>query len=234
MNNGQLLGAIFTSPGAALQELRERPRSLLPLLLVLFGTVAGLVWYYGIVDIDWLREHIVDSNANMRNMPAAQREKAMAGMTRPIMLVSSAVGAIIVILLIRTVEAGYYSLAGKITNVQYSFRHWFALSCWTSMPHLLGVLVTMGYLLLAPTNQLSNEEVQLLSLNELFFHRTAGQPGFMLLSSITILSPWAWALTVLGIKIWSSRSWLFSVLFGLLPAILIYGGWALFAFKPAA
>jgi hypothetical protein len=231
MNNMELAWLILTSPRVAFMELRERPRFLFPMVLTLASTVAVLVWYYLFVDFPWLAEHMLSANERLQQMPEAQRTKAMAMMSKPVLMGSSIIGGVVAIMVFRVLEAGYYSLAGKITNVQYSFRHWFALSWWTSLPHLLGVVVMAGFLLLASSNQIGNEELQLLSLNELFFHRSMQEPGFTLLSNLTILHPWAWLLTVIGIRAWSGRSLLFSALFALTPIVLIYGGWALIALR---
>jgi len=233
MKNMELAWATLTSPTAAFAELRERPRALLPLLLILLGTVIVVAWYYASVDFPWLVEHLLDADPRTRNMPPAARAKAMGVMRLPILMGSSVIGAALVVMLMRGAEAAYFSLAGKITNVQYSFRHWFALTCWTALPHFFGILVMAGFLLLSPTNQIGTEELQLLSLNELFFHRTMGQPGYALLSNLTLLSPWVWTLTVIGVRTWSGRSWLFSTFFALLPQILIYGIWAAFALRSA-
>ena len=227
----ELVGSIFTAPRAAFLELRERPRWLLPLLALLVGTVGVMAWYYATVDIAWLGEHVIDNAARQRPMPEAARTKALATMTRPVMMGSALVATTLFLLLARVLEAGYFSLAGKITNVQYSYRHWLALAWWSGLPHVLSILVVAGYLLVAPTTQIAAEDLQLLSLNELFFHRSAGEPGYTLLVSITLLHPWVWALTVIGVRAWSGRSLLFSTVFGLLPTALVYAGWALFAFR---
>lgn len=231
MNNIELAWSVLSTPRAAFAELQERPRFWFPLLLTLAATVAVLVWYYAIVDLPWLAEHLMSGNEQLQRMPEAQRERAMAAMTRPMLMGSSVIGAVVIITVVRFVEAGYYSLAGKITNLQYSYRQWLALSCWSSLPYLLGVLVMAGYLIAAPSKQIGNEELQLLSFNELFFHRSVGEPGFALLSNLTLLHPWSWFLTVLGVRLWSGRSVQFSSLFALVPIAVVYGVWALIAFR---
>lgn len=231
MNSMELAAMVLTAPRAAFQEVRERPRFWLPLTLMLGGTVVLLFWYYSIVDFAWLTDHLMNSNERVRQMPDAQRERAMASMSRTGLMLSAVIAAPLILMLIRLIEAGYYSLAGKITNVQYSFRQWFALSWWTSLPHVLGILAMAAFLLLSDTNQIGSEELQVLSLNELFFHRGLGEPGVSLLSSLTLLHPWAWALSVLGVQAWSGRSLAFSAVFALAPTALIYGIWALLAFR---
>ena len=231
MNSMELAWATLSTPSAAFKELRERPRFALPLALTLIGTMIVLAWYYSFVDFEWLRDHLLNANQRMRQMSEQQRERAMAGMSRTVILWSSVIGAAVFTLVIHLISAAYYSLAGKITNVQYTFKHWFSLSCWLALPHLFGIVSMVLFLLFADTHQIGSEELQLLSLNELFFHRKIGEPGFALLSNLTLLHPWAWALGVLAIRLWSGRSWPFSALFALLPAIVLYGVWIVLAFR---
>ena len=88
--------------------------------------------------------------------------------------ITTALGLVIGYLLVSV----YYLLAGKVTNVQRSFRQWFALACWTSMPSLLAIIPAAFVLLTATTAQIDQAELQPLSLNALFFHRAFGEPGF--------------------------------------------------------
>ena len=36
---------------------------------------------------------------------------------------------------------------------------------------------------------------------------------------------------IIGVRVWSQRSWAFSTLFIVLPAVCLYGIWAFFAFR---
>jgi hypothetical protein len=123
----------------------------------------------------------------------------------------------------------YYLLAGKITNVQRSYRHWLAMACWTGLPQVLAVLPAIGVLLASGTTQLDSSAIQPLSLNALFMHRDMGDAGYQLFTSINLLHLLTLPLAVMAIRVWSGRSWLFSSVYALLPVVLIFGGWAVFA-----
>lgn len=225
MKNTELAWAILTSPSSAFVELQQRPRFWFPLLTTVLGVVALIAWYYSIVDLRWLMEQIL-SAGGAAQMPEEQRAQALAATSRGFMLGSSVVGGAVAIVAIKLLEAGYYSLAGKITNVERSFRHWLALAAWTGWPALLGVLASAAVLLAADTNQLDTGELAVLSWNELFFHTPMGGKGNSLLTSLTLLHPWMWALSVLGVRLWTGRSWVFSAIFALLPVVVCYGIWA--------
>jgi Yip1 domain len=230
MNNMELAGALVTAPSAAFADLKEKPRFWFPLLTVCLTTAAIFIWYYSIVDIEWLRDRLLSANPRMDQMTDQQREAAAKFMSANFLMWSSVASIVITIPIMRALEAVYFTLAGNVANVRYKFEHWFSLACWTGLPHVIGTAAMVVYLLTANTNQISNEELSLLSLNELFFHKSMTEPGFALLSSITLIHPWVWWLTVLGVRVWSGRSWLFSSVFALLPVVILYGAWAAWAF----
>jgi hypothetical protein len=191
-----------------------------------------LLWYYSTVDIEWLKDHMFADNPRIKQMTEEQRERMMTMMSRKGMTSSGVIGAAIGLPLVFALQAGYYWLAGKVASVQLSFLQWFSLITWSSLPTLAGILASVMILATSTAHgQMGPGELQLLSLNELFFHRAPSEPGFQLLNALNLLSLWVWGLIVLGVRTWSKKSWGFSTVFVLLPFVVMYGGWALFAFK---
>jgi hypothetical protein len=129
------------------------------------------------------------------------------------------------------VSALYLWLAAKVTKLPQGFKHWFAFSCWTALPLLLTTVVSAILLLLSDNAQVSPSVMQPLSLNELVLHVAPGGAGYTLLESLTIPSVLSWMLMIIGVRSWSGRSWAFSAIFILLPAVVIYGIWSFLAFR---
>ena len=50
----QTLTALITNPRRAFTELEKDPRYAAPMLLLLVATVGMVLWYYSIVDVNWL------------------------------------------------------------------------------------------------------------------------------------------------------------------------------------
>jgi hypothetical protein len=148
------------------------------------------------------------------------------------LLASGVIGTAIGLPMVLAVQAAYCMLAGKITNVQKSFLHWFSLLSWSNIPVLAGAVAGMA-LLATQSNpvQISPSELQMLSLNELFFHLGPSEPGYSLFSALSLLNLWTWGLAIFGVRAWSNRSWTFSAVFVLLPFVVMYGAWAFFALK---
>lgn len=231
MNNLALSAALATAPSSAFGELRERPRFWFPLLLVIASTVAIVYWYYSMVDIEWLKDAMFSNDPDMQKRPEAERAAAMAVLGRNTLLWGSVVGAIFVLPIFFLLQSSYLLLAAKVTKLPQGFKHWFALSCWTALPLLVSTVVSAIFLIISDTSQVSPSVLQPLSINELVLHRPIGSPGHTLLESLTVPGVLSWILLIIGVRVWSQRSWAFSAILILLPIVVIYGTWSAFAFR---
>jgi hypothetical protein len=218
---------LFSSPTQAFTALKEKPAFGLPMFLTLAFVTAMTAAYYAKVDIAWLNDQVL---AGVRNLTPEQQEMMAKRMTRGMMLWSSAISAPIVLSIVMLLGAAFCVIVGNITNVRYSFSHWFAFSWWASSPQIIGSVASLLILLLSTSTQIGTSAMQPLSLNELVFHRTMSQPGYTLLSSLGLVQVVSLWLTYVGIKTWSGRSTTYCLVFTLAPYVVIYGIWALFAF----
>lgn len=228
MNSIAILQALAFEPKKAFEELARQPRVLFPLLLLVVSGVGILFWYFSVVDIEWLLAQAESAGRGARDMTDEQR-RAVQSMGGSILKWSAVIGGAVAIVAIRLAEALYYLLAGKITNVQRSYGQWLSLASWSSLPGVLGLIPAAIVLLTATSGQFDQGQMQSLSLNSLFFHRGIGDPGYSLLSSINLLQIAGLYLAAVGVRAWSGRSWLFSVVFTALPWVLICGVWGYFA-----
>jgi hypothetical protein len=190
-----------------------------------------LCWFYQVVDLGWVTDQQLRGSRLASALTEAQIEEAVkrAG-DNPVRsgVISGVVYGVLVVLF-RMLEAVYYLLAGKMTGVQRGFRHWLSLSCWTSLPSLLAVIPAGIMLATATTAQIDQAALQPLSLNSLFFHRAAGEPGYTLLTNFSLLYVLGAFYAALGIRLWSRRSWVHALVIAFLPMVLVFGPWALIA-----
>lgn len=231
MDNVGLLGLFISQPRRAFELLGERPRFWFPLLLAVLVTASMTLWYYRVVDLPWLLEEMLRGNPRMAALDETQRARAAQAMAGGVATFMSVASVIVMVVVIRLLEATWFLLAGKVTNVQRSFRHWFALASWSSLPSLLTYIPAAVVLVTTTNGQIENGAMNPLSLNELVFHRHLGDPGYSLLVSAGPLQLLCWWLSALGVRSWSGRSATFCAVFVLLPPAVIYGVWALLAFK---
>jgi Yip1 domain len=223
MNSLQLAIAMLVDPRAAFKILGEKPRFLLPLLLLTLGTGVVVALYFLMVDISWFHELIVASDPRIDKAKAER----LPITSRNVMLATSLAAVMVGIPAARLLESAYYFLAGKVVNISPSFRHWMSLACWSSLPLLIPALVMVIVLFLHPNGQVSQEQLNLLSVNEVFGGLPRANRWHTLATTLTVLHPWAWGLAALGVKVWTGRSWLFCAAFALIPPLIFYGGWAL-------
>jgi hypothetical protein len=231
MNNLALCVALATAPSTAFAELRERPRFWFPLLVLVVSTVAIVYWYYSMVDIEWLKDVMFSNNPDIQKLPEAERAARMAMLSRNTMLWGSVIGTVFVLPIVFLLSALYLLLAAKVTKLPQGFKHWFAFSCWTALPLLLSTVVAAIFLIISDTAQVSPSVLQPFSINELVLHRPVGSPGHSLFESLALPSVLSWILMIIGVRVWSQRSWAFSSIFILLPTVVFYGIWAFVAFR---
>jgi hypothetical protein len=233
MNNIALSVALATAPSSAFDDLRQRPRFWFPLLLIIVTTAAVWYSYFSVVDFEWFKQAVLSETPDVKALPAEQRDAVMAMYTRTMMTWGSVVSIAIVTVIVFVVSALYFWLAAKVTRLppELRFKHWFAFATWASLPLVLGNLVSGILLLLSDTPQVNPGTMAPLGLNELLVHAPYGSSAQGVLDSLSIPAFLSWALMIIGVKAWSQRSWMFSALFVLVPAVLFYGIWAFFALR---
>lgn len=229
MGNLQSVDLLVTQPTEFFKQLDAAPRFWFPLLLSIGITLILLFWYYSGLDIAWFVDMTFSSNPKAAQIPEEQRAKALAFMTRNFLLFTSLFAAVVGIAARQLLQALYLLVAGKVTHVKRGYGHWLALSCWSSLPLTVGGITGVVMLLLQDGRQMLPEALDPLSLNSLLFNLHMGQPGYSLVTSLTLLHLPSWALAVIGVRTWSGRSTLASAVVVLLPVVLIYGVWAWFA-----
>ena len=226
MSNLPWINLLVTKPGQFFQELDAAPRFWFALLLSMALSLVVMFWYYSGLNIAWFVDYTFSANPKTAQIPEEQRAKALAFMTRNFLLFTSLFAAIVAIAAQRLLEALYLLVAGKVTGVKRSYRHWLALSCWSSLPVAFAALTGAVMLLLQDSRQMAPDVLSPLSLNSLFFNLHLGQPGYSLVTSLSLLHLPSWALAIIGVRTWSGRSMLFSTVLVLLPVVLVYGIWA--------
>lgn len=225
MNAVQTFTTLFTEPSRAYRAIEERGHAWFPILLIMASALAFHIWYFNIVDINWLVEHMVNSNPNQSS--PEQRTAAKQMFTQSTLLWGGIGGIVIGTPLILAVFGLYYLLVGKTLGTEHSYGQWFSFISWSSLPMLLSTLVRAIQLALSDSNQVAQESLNALSLNELFVHAEVGTPWKLFADSLDLTALVCLALTVIGLKVWTKASTAACLIAALIPSVLIYGIWAL-------
>ena len=217
---------IVASPGKALDEIKQRTSWLWwPLLLNMLLASALFIYYYGWVDFEWLVEETI------RGVPEEDRAEsagAIRQFMKPNVSMWTTVGAIVVMsFIIYTIQATYLHLANKLTTgAEIGFGQWFSFSAWTAFVGIFGTIAAFITIMMADSNQLSTQSLQVLSLNSLIVHASPGDPLFNWASSLTLVNFWTIFLISIGFARWTGASAVKSTVIAVLPWALIFGIWA--------
>ena len=217
---------IVASPGKALDEIKQRTSWLWwPLLLNMLLASALFIYYYGWVDFEWLVEETI------RGVPEEDRAEsagAIRQFMKPNVSMWTTVGAIVVMsFVIYTIQATYLHLANKLTTgAEIGFGQWFSFSAWTAFVGIFGTIAAFIAIIMADSNQLSTQSLQVLSLNSLIVHASPGDPLFNWASSLTLVNFWTIFLISIGFARWTGASAVKSTVIAVLPWALIFGIWA--------
>jgi hypothetical protein len=216
------IGNVILSPSPTFARLKDKPRPLIPLLVLILLTLAVSWWYVSSLDFAWFREHMLAAQGPMK--PEARAAMAQF-MTPKTMMWSSGAGAVVGTPLICAVVALYYLLAGKAMGTGIGYGKWFGFAVWTSIPRLLTVPLS-ALQILTSGGRLAPEDMNMVSLNYLLLHLPASSPWFGFATNLDLTSVWSVALAVLGLKAWTGRSTAACVTAAVLPYALVYGIWA--------
>ncbi|MBT8074473.1 MAG: hypothetical protein HKP21_12295 [Xanthomonadales bacterium] len=218
---------IVASPGKALDEIKLHTAWLWwPLLISLLLGSGLMIYYYSWVDFPWLVEETI------RGIPAENRAEsadAIRQFMQPGRSTWTTVIAIVVVtLIIYTIQSTYLHLANKlITGADIRFGQWFSFSTWTAFVGVFGALAAFVLIFMADSNQLSQQSLQVLSINSLLVHASPGDPWFTWASSLTLINFWTLFLMCIGFARWTGAGMVKSTIIAITPWVLIFGIWAL-------
>ena len=220
---------IVASPGKALDEIKHHTSWLWwPLLITLLLATGMMVYYYSWVDFPWLVEETI------RQIPAESRAESSEAirkfMSADTSTWTTVVAIVIITFIIYTIQSTYLHLANKlITGAEIGFGKWFSFSVWTGFVGVFGVLAAFATIFMADSNQLSTQELQVLSLNSLLIHANPGDPLFTWASTLTLINFWTLFLMSIGYARWTGADIVKSTIIAVLPWAVIFGVWGLMA-----
>jgi hypothetical protein len=217
---------IVASPGKALDEIKQHTSWLWwPLLITILLGTGLMAYYFNWVDFPWLVEETI------RQVPAENRAEsadAIRSFMQPGRSMWTTIIAIVVVsFVIYALQAVFLHLANKlVTGAEIGYGQWFSFSVWTAFVGIFGALAAFVTIFTADSNQLSQQSLQVLSMNSLFVHASAGDPWFTWASSLTLVHFWTLFLMSIGFARWTGATIVKSTIIACLPWVLIFGIWA--------
>lgn len=233
MNAISAIGDTFIAPTKMFNGLKEAKgwSWLAMILLFVFGISAQIIYFNSVDPAFFVEQQVVTMEQSGDYNPAElEQVEVMTAQQFPMMWIFAVVGVLIGIPTVFCIFALYYYLVGKQdSDCDMTFGDWFGFTTFTSLPTILASLGTIVLVLTAASSDIPSSVLTFSSLNQLLFGFAASHPFASLLESINIFSIWSLVLTYIGLKSWTNFSDGKACLFALLPSIVIYGGWAIFA-----
>jgi hypothetical protein len=217
---------IVAAPGKALEQVKSHTAWLWWPLTISIVLAAGMMaYYYSWVDFEFLVEETI------RSQPAERRAEVAEGirdfMNPTTSILTTMVAVVVMTFVIYTVQATYLHLANKlVTGAKVSWGQWFSFSAWTAFVGVFATLAALVVIFTAESNQLSQGDLQPLSMNSLFIHAEPGEPWFTWGSALHLTNLWMLVLMSIGYVRWTGASMAKSTVIAVLPWALIFGIWA--------
>jgi hypothetical protein len=215
---------IFTAPSEAFVALKERPRVLLPVLVLLIGFSAVSFYFLTHVDMGFFLDNQLRSgNANITD---AQREQAVAAAAKIPPLAYGAIGAassILFVFLLIFLVAAYFTIASFVTGDGVKLKQWFALLCWCTLPQVLGIIAQLVNMVVNDPRFMLQDQINPLAFgNLLSIDRSPSTPIVQrILLGIDVTAIWSLVLQILGYQAFTKSSFVKSAAVVLGPIALI-------------
>jgi hypothetical protein len=214
---------ILTAPNEAFVALKERPRVLLPVLLIIVGFSVASFYYLSHVDIGWFLDNQLRSgNANITD---AQREQAVAAAAKIPALFYGALGAVstnLFLFLVMLLVALYFTLVSFVTGDGVKLRQWFALLAWCVLPQILGQVAVIANMLINDPRFMPQDAINPLAFGNLLgIDRAGASLGQRTLLAIDVTAIWSLVLQVLGYQSFSKSSLAKSAAVVLGPVVVV-------------
>ena len=222
---------IFASPNEAFPVIKERPKFLLPVLVLLIGYCAVSFAYMNEVDLPWFMDNQLQ--AGNAELTEEQREQAVAAAANVSPMFYGAIGAVstsLIVFLWVFVTALYYTGVSFLTNDGVRLKQWFALLCWCTLPSVLGLLAQLVNVFAGDARFMLQDEINPISFgNLLSIDRTGASIVQRIMLSIDITALWSIVLTVLGYQAWTKSPMVKAVAIVLGPLAVIVAVGTLFS-----
>jgi hypothetical protein len=215
---------MFYEPGKTYAALEPRKAAWVPLIVVMLTSLITTVWYFSVVDFAWLQDQM------FADVPATEAEAVKGFVTKGFMMTTGIIGSLVAAPAVFAIIALYLILISKTTKSPMQFESAFALACWSSVPIMLTFPLAAIQLLMANNGQVGLEELNPLSLNQLFFQYKMTDKMAGIANNVSIFTFWNIFLMVIGYEIWAKakRSTAISVI--VVPYAVIYGLWFAISF----
>ena len=214
---------IFAAPRDAFASLKEKPRFLWALLLLMTGVGLVQFLYLNGVDIEWFYEQQLAARPDMTDAQVEQSVRFLTSFPQAALAAVGVVGGALSIAIVMLVQALYFRIVSAITRDGLSYKRLFTLVCWSSIPTVLSSLAQIVNLVVSDVSLMPPTRVNPLAFWGLLNLEPMGAGTFdTILMSYDPITVWALALLILGYRVFSGKDWTSATLIALLPTAVVF------------
>ncbi len=214
---------IFVSPAEAFASLKEKPRFLLALLLIMTGACLVQFMYFNGVDIQWFFEQQLAANPNMTQTQAEQTGQIVSNLPPAGIAVFFGLIAAVFTGIAILIQALYFKVISGITKDGLRYKQYFALMCWATMPGLLSSLAQFVKISTSDVSLMPATDINPLSLWGLLNLEPLGTGTLdQIVMNTDPTTIWSMGLAIFGYKILSGKDWATAAMIALIPVIIVY------------
>jgi len=220
---------VFFEPGKTFRDIAQRPTWILPMILVIvaaFGVTSTIGQRVGWENVI---RHQVESSSRMQQMPADQRDQAVA-MQMKLAPVFGYVGPLLFVPVYDLIAAAVLlGIAGGLMGGGMRFKQVFGAVCWSGMPGLISAILTIVVLFLKNPDDVNIQNPMAFNLGAFMDPNTPAKFAYSLASSMDLFVFWTIFLIATGLKAAAGKKLSFA---GAFVAVLI--PWAILVLGKAA
>jgi hypothetical protein len=216
---------ILIAPSKVFADIAEKPRWFLPWLIISLLLASMQLGFYSLIEPDFLVDQLVEQSLQP-GVSESDLRASMQGIVENINVLglSSAIGIFFVLLITFAINSTYLYWIARLSEHSISFKTWYSLNAWCSVPMVFTVMATW-LLMLTSGGLIELEAINPLNLNYLLLKSEGDYRN--LLNSLNLISAWSVVLIMLGYKHITKSSYLAASLIVFTPYLLILLIWFL-------
>jgi hypothetical protein len=231
MNEFSRILGVFFEPKRTFDDIAERPRWLVPLVLAI---LAGAAYIYAFgAHVGWVPyiHRLLDANAQMQRLPADQRQRIFDGYVR-FASVGGMVNVAIAIPVMYLIGAGLaLGIIKGLLGVPIRFKQAFCVFCYAGLPNLIARALAIVVLFLKNPEDIDLQNPFMSNFGAMMDPDKSSKFLYSLASSMDLFSFWILLLAAAGLKAAGGKKLsfggaLFAVVLPWAVWVLIRGGLA--------
>jgi Yip1 domain len=220
---------VFFEPAKTFQDIAERPRWIVPMLLVIAFTLAYMTLYSQHVGWDRMIRHQLENNSRVAQLSVEQREQAIATQSR-LAPIFGYVGAFVGVPIYYTVSAAVLlAIVAGIMSAPVKFKQVFAVMSYAGLIGLVSGTLAIVVMFLKNPDDFNMQNPLVFNPGAFMDPNTGSKFVYSLATSLDLFSFWGILLIAIGLKAAGGKKLSFG---GALFAVIL--PWAVFVLGKSA